>query len=32
MAGFNMTHARMKNCSLQGAITRMDFIVKKKNL
>ncbi len=32
MASFNMTHAHMKNCSVQGAITRTGFIVKKKNL
>ena len=32
MASFNMTHARIKNLSLQCAITRTDLIVKKKTL
>lgn len=32
MASFKMTHAQMKNGSPQGANTRTDFTVKKKNL
>lgn len=27
MATLNLTHAQMKNCRLQGASTRTDFIV-----
>jgi len=32
MASLNMTHAQMKNCSLQGVITRTNVIVRMKNI